>query len=291
MYKPLVVVIGSNGQLGTDVVAALNDNYAIKALTHKDIDITKKSCYEALRALEPAFVINTAAYHNLKLCEENPDQAFLVNSWGALNLARTCKEIGAVSVYISTDHVFNGAACVPYNEYNVTEAVNIYGKSKILGEKLTQECLSRNYILRVSTLYGNTPPSGKPWNFVDFVIQKASNKEKLQIIDTLVCTPTSTQNAANKLLYIIKNYLPFGVYHCSDEGATTFYGVAHFVCDYLELETEIEPISIPLDNVPRPKYSAMVSDRLPRHGYTSMSWNEALRKYLDGKYPKLVGKR
>jgi dTDP-4-dehydrorhamnose reductase len=291
MYKPLVVVIGGNGQLGTDIVKALSNDYTIKSLTHQDIDITKKSCYEALCALGPAYVINTAAYHNLKLCEENPDQAFLVNSWGALNIARACKDVGAVAVYISTDHVFSGMMKTPYNEYHITEAVNAYGKSKILGERLTQECLGRNYILRVSTLYGNVPPSGKPWNFMDFVVQKALKKEKLQIINTLICTPTFTQNAANKVLYILKRHLPHGIYHCSDEGATTFYDVAHTVCKYLSLEANIEPISIPIDNVPRPQYCAMISDKLFRHGCLSRSWEESLYEYLDNKYSEHIKQR
>jgi dTDP-4-dehydrorhamnose reductase len=291
MYKPLAVVIGSNGQLGTDVVKALSDSFSVKALTHQDIDITKQSCYDSLRALEPAYVINTAAYHNLKLCEENPDQAFLVNTWGALNLARTCKAVGAVSVYISTDHVFSGNSRTPYSEYHTTDPVNVYGKSKILGERLTRECLGRSYILRVSTLYGHTPPSGKPWNFMDFVAQKALKKEKLQIINTLVCTPTFTKNAADKLAYILKTQLPYGEYHCSDEGATTFYDVARSICSYLGVDAEIEPISMPLDKVPRPLYCAMVSAKLPTYGYRSRSWEESLYQYLHEKYPEYAPKR
>lgn len=293
MPKPLVVVIGSNGQFGSDIVKLLTSKFTVKALTHKDIDITKKSCYDGIVALEPQYVINTAAFHNLKVCEEEPEKAFLVNAWGTLNLAMACNAVGATFVHTSTDHVFGGETDKPYFEDSKPSPVSSYGRSKLLGEQLTTAYIDRYYILRVSTLYGYIPPSGKPWNFIDMVVGKAVRKERMTIVNMLYSTPTFTVNAANKLVQILEKKLPYGVYHCSDAGISTFFDLAVFVCKYLDLldGVEILPLGTPLDSVPRPKYCIMSGAKLEELGVHSMPWEEGVMEYLDHKYPEYAPKR
>ena len=298
MSKPLVVVIGSNGQLGTDVVKSLQEKFVVKALTHKDIDITKKACYDSLVALNPDYVVNTAAFHNLKACEENPDQAFLVNAWGALNLAGACKNIGAVLVHISTDHVFDGEKDRPYVEDDITNPVNVYGKSKLLGEKLIRDCIDNYYILRVATLYGYTPPSGKLYNFIDFVVGKAFKKEKMDIVKFHYSSPTFTVNAANKLTNVLNRHLtygpiPYGVYHCADMGITSFYDLAVQVCNYTGLleGVEINPLALAPDGVVRAQYLPLEDTKLVNYGILSKHWKECVFEYLDNKYPGYTYKR
>jgi len=291
MTKSLAVVIGSNGQFGSDIVKVLNGKFTVKALTHKDIDITKKACYDSIVALEPQYVINTAAFHNLKACEEEPDKAFLVNAWGALNLARACNDIGATLIHTSTDHVFDGETDQPYFEDSKTCPVSSYGRSKLLGEQLVTAYINKHYILRVSTLYGYVPPSGKPWNFIDMVVGKAIKKEKMTIVNMLYSSPTFTANAANKLLAILTRKLPYGVYHCSDGGVTSFYDLAVFICKYLNLEVDIVPLTEPLDSVPRPKYCIMGGAKLDGFGIPSRPWQACIAVYLNNKYPEYAPKR
>lgn len=292
MQKPLAVVIGSNGQFGSDIVKVLESKFTIRALTHKDIDITKKACYESIVALAPQYVINTAAFHNLKVCEEEPEKAFLVNAWGALNLARACNDIGAILVHTSTDHVFDGKTNQPYFEDSKPCPVSEYGRSKLLGEQLVRAYIDKHYILRVSTLYGYVPPSGKPWNFIDMVVGKAIKKESMTIVSKLYSSPTFTANAASKLLEILTRKLPYGVYHCSDAGVTSFYELAVYICKYLNLpDVKIVPLEVPLDNVPRPEFCIMGGAKLDGLGVPSRPWQACVAVYLNNKYPEYVPKR
>jgi dTDP-4-dehydrorhamnose reductase len=289
MLKPLAVVIGSNGQLGSDIVKTLQgEDYTIKGLTHKDLDITTESCYDSLVALAPDIIINTAAYHNLKACEDNPATAERVNGYGPLNLARVCDKIGATLVHISTDHVFDGRLLTKYDEYSNVNPINTYGKSKVSGERLLSMQLKKHYILRVSALYGHTPPSGKPFNFVDFVVNKALKNEPMSIVGTQFTTPTFTINAAYKLLYILDMQLPYGIYHCSDDGVTSVYDFARKICEYLGINAHITSLYTSPDGVLRPPHCEMASVKLTEF---HAPWENSLYEYLRDKYPEHTPKR
>lgn len=289
MRKPLVVVVGSNGQLGTDIVKVLQKDFVVKALTHKDTDIRTQACADSLLALEPDIIVNTAAFHNLKACEDQPDTAYAVNAYGALNLARTCDTLGAVLVHISTEQVFDGRSpAKKYTEYDTVNPINSYGRTKARGEQLIAAQIDKYYILRVSTLYGHTPPSGKPYNFVDFVVNKALNNEPMAIIGTQFTTPTFTLNAAHKLLHILKFTKPYGIYHCSDNGVTSFYDFACKICEHLGISARIASTTSNPDGVLRPQYCEMTSVKLPQF---HTPWENSLYKYLDSKYPEHVPKR
>ena len=142
-----IVVIGI-GQLGTDMVEVLKGI----GLAHSKIDVTNyEKSYEALKELKPDVIINTAAFHNVDKCEEEPDKAFLVNSVGAYNIARVSSELSAINVYISTDYVFDGNKREGYTEEDIPEPLNIYGFSKKVGEEITARYSKKYYICLLYT--------------------------------------------------------------------------------------------------------------------------------------------
>jgi len=121
-------------------------------------------------------IINTAAFHKTDQCEEEPLKTFSVNAIGAKNVATISKEINAITVYISSDYVFDGSKKEPYTEEDTPNPINTYGISKLAGELYTKQN-PKHYIIRVASLFGVAGASGKGGNFVETMIKKALNKE------------------------------------------------------------------------------------------------------------------
>src|SRR5436190_18096041 len=105
-----VALIGSNGQLGSDLTDVFSQHHEVISLNHADIEVSDiDNVKSVLTTIKPELVINTSAYHNVPLCEQNPDMAFAINGKGALNLAKICSDLDAKLLHYSTDYVFDGA--------------------------------------------------------------------------------------------------------------------------------------------------------------------------------------
>src|SRR5208282_4255714 len=131
-----MAVIGSNGQLGSDVVSAFaHQGEDVCSLTHADIELSSlESVADCLRSQGPELVVNTAAMHHVENCEREPSKAFAVNAVGARNLATVTRDLGAVLIHVSTDYVFDGKKDEPYVENDIPLPLNVYGNSKLAGE-------------------------------------------------------------------------------------------------------------------------------------------------------------
>ncbi|MEM2146219.1 MAG: dTDP-4-dehydrorhamnose reductase [Candidatus Jordarchaeaceae archaeon] len=278
-----VAIIGSKGQLGSDLVKVFKKETIIP-LAHEDIEVTDYNSCTKLRNLSPEVVINTAAFHKTDACEDEPLKAFNVNAVGSRNVAQICKEIGAVYIYISTDYVFDGTKGKPYTESDPTSPINTYGISKVAGEHCAKFS-DKYYIIRVSSLFGVAGASGKGGNFVETMIQKAEKKEEIKVVDDIVMSPTYTRDAALTIKNIVNNKLPFGVYHCSNKGYCSWYEFAKSIFDFLSLEVNLKPIKTDelTQRAKRPKFSALKSEKLEKHGLKMNEWREALREYLKEK--------
>ena len=130
------VIIGGNGQLGSDLMGVWSAaGWETTPLAHADMAVEDAAQVESvLRRLAPEVVLNTAAFHNVPTCEQDPEQSFRVNALGALNVTRTCELLGARHIYFSTDYVFDGAKRSPYIETDLPNPLNVYGATKLLGE-------------------------------------------------------------------------------------------------------------------------------------------------------------
>ena len=141
MSRLTAVVIGANGQLGSDVVSWWSSQgVGVVPLTHAEIAIEEiDSVRSVLGAHRPDIVLSTAAFHNVPKCEEDPARSHAVNSLGALNLARTCASLGSTLAYVSTDYVFDGAQRRPYLETDAPNPLNVYGGHETPGRILHAE--------------------------------------------------------------------------------------------------------------------------------------------------------
>src|SRR6267378_6383662 len=131
-----VAVIGADGQLGRDVcVEFARNSDEVYRLTHADLDISSMDqVVNLLGKIQPRVVVNTAAFHNVERCEEDPARAFAVNALGARNLAIVARELDATIIHVSTDYVFDGRAERPYVEHDAPCPLNVYGNTKLAGE-------------------------------------------------------------------------------------------------------------------------------------------------------------
>lgn len=274
-----VAIIGASGQLGSDLVEVFGER-AIP-LTHEDIEV-KDPCYKTLEKHSPDAVINSAAYLRVDDAEEEAEEAFAVNAIGAKNVAETCEKIGAINIYTSTDYVFDGTTGAPYTEEDLPNPINTYGLSKLAGEIYTRNYSSRYYIIRVSSLYGKKGARGKGGNFVETMIQKAKNNEKIKVIDDMSITPTYTKNAAEMIKKILNEKLPTGVYHCSNSGHCSWYDFAKSIFTLVGLDADLYPAKtrdFPM-RARRPKNSALKNAKLEGYGLEMDSWKSALKNYL-----------
>jgi len=152
-----VAVIGSNGQVGTEiVVAARRTGLDVIPLTHAACEVTDPASLDAVfRSLEAGdAVVNTAAFHRTDDCEDDPERAMAVNALGAYNVAAAARRRGAVSVFLSSDFVFDGTKSAAYVESDTPRPINAYGVSKIAGEMLGAHANPSHYVVRISSVFG-----------------------------------------------------------------------------------------------------------------------------------------
>jgi len=276
-----IVVIGSTGQLGTDLVKTLGTEHEVVALTHKDIEVSDYNSCLILKKHKPDVVVNTAAFHKTDQCEDEPLKTFSVNTLGARNVALISKEIGATDVYISTDYLFDGLNKKPYTEEDVPAPINTYGISKLAGEHYTRQN-PKHYIIRIASVFGKAGASGKGGNFVETMIKKAKNNDPITVVDDMWMSPTYTKDAASVLKGILELQLPYGVYHATNKGYCSWYQFANEIFQITRLNPDLKPAKTDPNygKAKRPAFSALTSTKLSKHNLEPQEWKEALHAYL-----------
>jgi dTDP-4-dehydrorhamnose reductase len=287
-----VVLIGSNGQLGSDllkVFQAAGDT--VVPLTHAQLDVCSEDRIAVVLAdAKPDVVVSTAAYHRVDECEKRAALAFEVNGSGAMNLAQACNRSGAVLVHFSTDYVFGGYdKRTPYEETDRPAPVNVYGTSKVVGELLIPAYTDRYFVLRVCGLYGIAGSSGKGGNFVETMLKKALAGDAIRVVDDQILTPTYTVDlaeAVRKLLLTEK----YGLYHLSSEGQCSWYDFTRHIFDSAGIQAQLSPVKssdFP-SPVKRPSYSVLSKGKFQGLGLSIPSWKDALPRYLKERTKKSV---
>jgi dTDP-4-dehydrorhamnose reductase len=276
-----IAVIGSTGQLGTDLIKTLENGHEVVGLTHNDVEVADYDSLVILKEQQPDVVINTAAFHKTDQCEEEPLKAFSVNALGARNVALISKEIGATDVYISTDYVFDGSKKEPYSEADATFPVNTYGISKLAAEFCARQN-PKHYIVRIASVFGEAGASGKGGNFVETMINKAKKNESIMVVDDMWMSPTYTKDAASVLKGILELQLPFGVYHAANKGYCSWYQLATEIFHHIRLNPDLKPTKTDPNygKAKRPAFSALTSIKLSKYNLEPRDWKEALHAYL-----------
>jgi len=259
------LIIGADGMLGFDLCKVFPD--AVK-LTHKDIDITnREQVIESILKIKPAVVINAAAYTNVDGCEDNQEFAFQVNGHGPGYIAEACAKVDAKLVHFSTDYVFDGSK-EEYIESDITNPINIYGHSKLLGERKILENMADYIIIRISWLFGI---HGK--NFVETMLKLSKEMDNVKVVNDQFGKPTYTIDLANKIKEIVE--LGPGIYHITNDRVCSWYEFASSIIENVVPCTSEEFSR----KAKRPKYSVLVNTKTEpmRH------WREALTDYLKEK--------
>jgi dTDP-4-dehydrorhamnose reductase len=276
-----VVVIGSTGQLGTDLVEAFQSHgaYEVVPLTRAQADCTDaESVRKAVLRVRPPVVVNCAGFVQVDECEEQPQQAFTVNALGALHVARACAEADSLCVYISSDYVFDGSKAGHYTESDSAYPVNVYGASKLAGEILVRQTVPHWLIVRAASLFGRTGARSKGGNFVETILAKAKMREPLRIVNDVRMSPTYTVDAAMALVGLVEVGTN-GIVHLTNDGACTWYEFAQQIVDLVGLRASIDPVSSKEYPTParRPKNCVLQSERSL---VKLRSWKDALKAYL-----------
>ncbi len=285
-----IAVIGADGQLGSDIVAACRDGgQDVLPLTIRQVDITDDG--QVRRALDGSaldVIVNTAAMHHVEKCEADPARAFAVNALGPRRLALAANDIGARLVQVSTDYVFAGAGKAPYLESDLPLPLNAYGTSKLAGELFVRALARKHYVVRVSGLYGLHLCLEKGGlNFVDLMLKLAREREEVRVVDDEVLTPTSTREVARQLRSMLEADAENGLYHATAEGSCSWFEFAREIFRLIGSAIQLNraaPGEFPM-KVPRPKYSVLENAHLKQLGLNVMRpWPEALAEYLREKH-------
>jgi dTDP-4-dehydrorhamnose reductase len=276
------LVVGCDGMLGQDLVAALRSApgaYEVTAVDRDVLDIVDpEACPGAVAGHD--FVVNVAAWTAVDAAESNEAGAFAVNAVGAANLARACSSEGAQMVQVSTDYVFAGDATSPYAEDAPLAPQSAYGRTKGAGEWAVRTHLpSASWVVRTAWLYGAHGP-----NFVKTMARLASERDTLAVVDDQRGQPTWTVDLADAIVRLVVAGAPFGTYHGTSSGETTWFGFAQAIFAEMGLDrarvvaTTSDAFPRP---APRPAYSVLGHQAWRSAGLDKLpQWRESLTRAL-----------
>ncbi|MCM3338829.1 dTDP-4-dehydrorhamnose reductase [Paenibacillus sp. MER TA 81-3] len=275
-----ILVTGANGQLGADVVHLFSEKgHHVVGLGRAQLDITDEiMCNNVIGEIQPDAVIHCAAYTAVDNAEADQDNAYLVNAIGTRNIAVAAERVKAKICYISTDYVFDGTSSSPYYEYDNTNPLTVYGKSKRAGEQLVQSLCSRWFIVRTSWVYG---VSGN--NFVKTMLKLGRERESLQVVNDQWGSPTYTCDLSLFLEELVATE-KYGIYHASNTGICSWYEFAQAIFEEAKMPVKVEPCTTEQfpRPAPRPRYSVMEPMAIRTNGLTPIRhWREALQDYIN----------
>jgi len=273
-----IMIIGSEGMLGHDLVDVLSVEHEISTTTIDTLDITDiDKTIKTVKKNNPDVLVHAAAFTDVDGSESNPDLAYKVNAIGTRNVAVACKEANCAMVYICTDYVFDGTGTKPYREYDQTKPLGVYGKTKHVGEVYVRDILDKFYVVRTAWLYGYHGP-----NFVSTMLKLAENNSTINVVNDQVGSPTYTVDLANAIARIIKRPA-YGIYHVTNSEQCSWYDFAREIFTQAGIEVNVKPVTteeFPRP-APRPKYSVLEHYSWKMEGYPEMrSYKEALADYL-----------
>lgn len=243
-----ILILGSKGQLGIELNNTLKDLGELLNLSKDELDITDKKKFRAiLDNFQPDFVINAGAYTNVEEAENNAELAFRVNGEALDFIAKEVFLRKIKLIHFSTDYVFDGLKTDRYTEEDATNPLNVYGQSKLLGEKLIMQTQCDYYIFRTTWVVSN---NGK--NFAKTILKLIKNKSEIKVIKDQVGVPTSTELISNVIKSLIisslKNHFwEKGIYNLTPKGTSSWFNVARFI--YLTAKEKNINLSLNIDNI------------------------------------------
>ncbi len=281
-----ILVTGANGQLGRDVIKALerrgDDPVGADIAPGEGkvkLDVTDaEAVSDVMRAFAPEAVIHCAAWTEVDAAEDNRGMCRLINAKGTENVARCCAELGCKMLYISTDYVFNGrGGCFFEPDSKDIAPLNFYGLTKYEGELAVEKHLNNFFIVRISWVFGL---GGK--NFVKTMLSLADTQKSVMVVNDQFGSPTYTVDLARLLADMVHSER-YGRYHATNEGVCSWY---EFACEiFKQAGKTVKVLPVCSADYPsrakRPSNSRMSKEKLSQNGFGRLpDWRDALHRYL-----------
>lgn len=269
-----ILVLGKNGFLGSEIIRCFEkNNIDYLAPPRNKIDITTMQLSAICKSYKPDLIINCVAYTDVDAAEADSETAYKINSEAVENIVNSAEINNSKIIHFSTDYVFDGLNESGYKEEDKTHPINIYGKSKLSGEKILTESNSNFIIIRTSFPFGNSSKC-----FLQKILKRAEDYGYLKVVDNFVSSPTYFFELAERVLSFTKEFPEKGIYHLSNFGSCSRYEFAVQAVKILNLDIKVEPFEhIEVNTIAeRPRSSILINTKLD----LMSPWTEALEKYL-----------
>lgn len=278
-----ILVLGSNGLLGSSLCASLKNEHEIIAWDRPQIDVTnKEEVFQKINMLHPEHIINATAINAVDEIESTDamfELAKKVNNEAVGVLAAAANSISSTITHFSTDYVFSGRTIRGYDENDATDPINKYGETKANGERELQKNTSKFYLIRLSRLFGQSSLNvNSKKSFVDLIVDKAANVKELSLVCDEVSCQTYSKDLSGLVGFILNKKMPYGIYHGANAGAASWFEFAEEIFKIKKIQISMKPIqSEELHRAAkRPRYSVLLNTKLPQ----LRPWQEALQEYL-----------
>lgn len=280
-----ILLIGKSGQLGSEIdKQSAERGYAIHSFGHEELDITDINKVKSeIESYGPDFIINASAFHNVSLCEEQPDKAFLINATVLKPIAEVCSEKNIKLVHFSTDYVLDGLKGVPYIEEDKPSPVQIYGVSKAAGEYIALAYCPTSVVIRSSGVYGGKHGSReKKGNFALNILKQAEKEEIIEVASEQIVNPTYAVDLAKATLDLLIHKDISGIYHLVNEGYCSWAEFAQEIIKIKGLPTKIIPVDRKgmAGSLRRPLFSALKNTRAKKLRVVLPTWQDAIKRYI-----------
>ena len=275
-----MLITGAGGQVGRLLAGeAPRHGYQVRALTHRDFDITDpEAAFRQVRGGD--LVVNCAAFTNVDAAESEPETARAVNAVGPGNLARACAAAGARLIHLSTDYVFGGDLRRPYEISDPTGPLSVYGRTKLDGELAVHAELPQAHVVRTSWVY----TGGAGDDFVAVMRRLAATDRIIDMVSDQTGSPTYAGDLVGALLQIAAGGVRAPILHAANAGAASRFDQARAVFALVGADPErVRPVGT--EAVPRPArrpvFSALGMAESARAGLKPLRpWRDALRAAL-----------
>ncbi len=284
----LILLIGSNGQVGQELQQILSTYADVISVARPTVDLAQPDTIcSVIREKQPQIIINAAAYTAVDQAEREPELAKVINATAPKILAQEAKKQQAFLIHLSTDYVFDGKNCRPYQEEDQTNPLSIYGQTKLAGEQAIRDTYNHHLILRTAWVYGTFGKS----NFVKTMLRLGGEREEIRVVADQIGSPTWARDIAETIAKLIPLLNPeiAGTYHYTNSGVASWYDFAVAIFEEaqkLGFSLKIQrvvPITTPEYPTPadRPSYSVLACAKIAKIvGNHAPHWRQRLRKML-----------
>ena len=274
-----ILVTGSTGQLGSDVVKELlKRGYSTLSPNRSEFNLcSEDSIRNYILNSNCEAIVHCAAYTQVDKAEDEKDLCIKINATATKHIVKCAKILDIPMIYISTDYVFDGTKDGEYTENDETNPINIYGESKLAGEKYVQEILDKYYIVRTSWVFNI---NGK--NFIETMLRLSKANNQLSIVNDQIGSPTYTKDLSRLLVDMLETS-KYGLYHATNEGYCSWYEFANTIFKLANINIDIKAINSNeyASRAKRPMNSKLSKDKLIEYGFKPLpNWEDALKDYL-----------